>query len=416
MTSPTPTRQILRGGHSIIGDPIVVVIGGDGLIESVGPAVPDDDSPDDGSTVTIDLSGHVVAPAPVEPHAHLDKAFLAEVIENPTGDLIGAVMAMRENRHLLGVDETAERAERAARWMAANGYVAVRTHVDLTVEHGLTSVEALHRVKHAVADVIDVEIVALSGWPIVGAAGADQRALTRDAIGVGIDVFGGCPHLEHSHGDGDVVSATDAMLEMAADAGLPVDLHTDETLDPTVAGLDHLARQVLDGFPHPVTASHCVSLGVQDSATRAATIGRVAEAGVSVVTLPHTNLFLQGRGSDPMPRGLTAVDELQRAGVQVAAGADNLQDPFNPVGRACPFETAGLMIMTAHRLPADAWQMVSTLSARVLGRSGAIEAGAAADLLAVEAGSIREAIARGDAPRRRWRRGQMTTERAPLDT
>ena len=232
MTSPIPTRQILRGGRSIVGDPIVVVIGGDGLIESVGPAVPDDDSPDDGSTVTIDLSGHVVAPAPVEPHAHLDKAFLAEVIENPTGDLIGAVMAMRENRHLLGVDETAERAERAARWMAANGYVAVRTHVDLTVEHGLTSVEALHRVKHAVADVIAVEIVALSGWPIVGAAGADQRALTRDAIGVGIDVFGGCPHLEHSHGDGDVVSATDAMLELAADAGLPVALPTDEPLAP----------------------------------------------------------------------------------------------------------------------------------------------------------------------------------------
>ncbi|MEM8747931.1 MAG: amidohydrolase family protein [Actinomycetota bacterium] len=421
MPSPTPTRQILRGARSIVGEPITVVIGADGLIESVGPSgpdddSPDDDSPDDSSKVTIDLSGHVLAPAPVEPHAHLDKAFLSEVIENPTGDLIGAVMAMRANRHLLGVDETAERAERAARWMAANGYVAVRTHVDLTVEHGLTSVEALQRVKQAVADVIDVEIVALSGWPIVGAAGADQRALTRDAIGLGIDVFGGCPHLEHSHGDGDVVSATDVMLEMAAEAGLPVDLHTDETLDPTVAGLDHLARQVLDGFPHPVTASHCVSLGVQDATTRAATIDRVAEAGVSVVTLPHTNLFLQGRGSDPMPRGLTAVDELQRAGVRVAAGADNLQDPFNPVGRACPFETAGLMIMTAHRLPADAGEMVSTLSARVLGRNGAIEAGAVADLLAVEAGSIREAIARGDAPRRRWRGGQEITDGAAIDT
>ena len=52
-----------------------------------------------------------------------------------------------------------------------------------------------------------------------------------------------------------------------------------------------------------------------------------------------------------MPRGLTAVRALREAGVVVAAGADNLQDPFNPLGRACPFETAGLMVWTAHLSP-----------------------------------------------------------------
>ena len=115
------------------------------------------------------------------------------------------------------------------------------------------------------------------------------------------------------------------------------------------------------------TASHCVSLGQLPLDEQRAIAELVAEAGVNVIALPHTNLFLQGRGTAPMPRGLTAVAALRAAGVNVAAGADNLQDPFNPVGRACPFETAGLMIMSVHDLPAVAWSAVTDASRRTLG-------------------------------------------------
>ena len=76
-----------------------------------------------------------------------------------------------------------------------------------------------------------------------------------------------------------------------------------------------------------------------------------------------------------MPRGLTAIATLREAGVNVAAGADNLQDPFNPVGRACPFETAGLMVMAAHDLPVQAWQSVSSDAATVMGRRAEVAAG-----------------------------------------
>ncbi len=134
----------------------------DGTITEVGP-----DLPVGQSTVT-ELAGWMVVPAAVEPHAHLDKAFLAEQIRNETGDLMGAITAMKANRHLLNVDETIERAERAARLMARNGYRAVRTHADTTSEHGLRSIEALTEVRRRVIDVIDVEIVALCGWPVIG--------------------------------------------------------------------------------------------------------------------------------------------------------------------------------------------------------------------------------------------------------
>ncbi len=370
----------------------------DGVIAEVGPGLAV------GDAEVIDLTGWMLLAAAVEPHAHLDKAFLAERIENPSGDLMGAINAMRANRHLLDLDETIERAERAARMMAANGYRAVRSHADTTTEHGLRSIEALTEVRGRVADIIELEIVALCGWPVIGPGAADQRALLRDALDAGADLVGGCPHLE---GDARSAEATEFFLQTATDRGVGVDLHTDETLNADALGLVDLATMVLDGFEHPVTASHCVSLGMQEPHRQQEIAELVAQAGIEVVALPHTNLFLQGRGWAPMPRGLTAVAALRSAGVNVAAGADNLQDPFNPVGRACPFETAGLMVMTCHLSPADAWNAVSANSSQLMRlESVSVAPGDQADLLAVRAATVREAIAFGPNDRMVWHRGR----------
>jgi cytosine deaminase len=397
----TSTFLLRAATHQVDGDgrpslAIVDVRIVDGVISEVG-----DLTPLTHETVE-DLSGYVLLPAAVEPHAHLDKAFLAERITNETGDLMGAITAMQASRHLLNVDETIERAERAARLMASNGFHAVRSHADTTLAHGLRSIEALVEVQRRVADVIDVEIVALCGWPMTGPQCADQRALLNEAMSSGANLVGGVPHLE---GQADR-EATEVLLQIATDHGVGIDLHTDETTDADVLGVVDLAELVLDGFEYPVTASHCVSLGMQSLARQQEVAELIARAGISVIALPHTNLFLQGRGMAPMPRALTAVEALMTAGVTVAAGADNLQDPFNPVGRACPFETAGLMMMAAHLLPHDAWASVSTQSARATGQSVVtIAPGSPAHLVAARSDTVREAIAFGPADRMVWRSG-----------
>ncbi len=353
----------------------------------------------------VDLEGHLLLPAAVEAHAHLDKAFLADIVTNETGDLLGAIAAMEAARPRLNVPETAARAERAARLLAANGVGLVRTHVDVTLDHGLTSVEALVLVRDRVAGVIDVEVVALAGWPVAGAAGREQRALLGAALDHGADLVGGCPHLEDG---GDVRGATEALLGLAADRGVGVDLHTDEGLDPGVLGLADLAELVVSmEFPHGVTASHCVSLGMHPVRRQQEVAEMVAAARISVIALPATNLYLQGRDrQECMPRAVTAVKSLRAAGVNVAAGADNLQDPFNPLGRADPFETAGLMVLTTHTAPADAWAMVSDRARRALGRSPVtVAAGQPADLLAVPAASLRQAIAFAPGDRKVWHAG-----------
>ena len=362
----------------------------------------------------LDAAGRLLLPAMAEAHAHLDKAFLAETVPNPTGDLLGAILAMEASRATISEVDTEARAERAAQLIAANGATAIRTHADLTEANGFTSIEPLLQMRDRLRDIVHVEVFALCGWPSIGVEGARQRALLREAIAMGIDGIGGCPHIES-----DPSAANDGFLTIAAEAGLPVDLHTDESLDPTCFSLEDLADRVIaSGFPSRVAASHCVSLGMQPVAVQARVAEKLAAAGVSVIALPSSNLVLQGRDQQAcMPRGLTAIRALRAAGVNVAAGADNLQDPFNPVGRGDCLETAGLMILAGHVLPGDAYEMVSGSVRRLMGLPAAgTELGQVADLVVLPATSVREGIAFAPSGRVVIRAGRVVVHTSDVHT
>jgi cytosine deaminase len=393
------------------GHPVDIVISADRISQVLPAGQGRSSAPE--CTEIVNGAGRLVLPAMAEVHAHLDKAFLSEVVPNPTGDLMGAILSMEAHRHLLGPAETAERAERAARLIVANGATAIRTHADLTAENGLSSVEVLLDLRDRLAaeGLVDMQVVALSGWPVAEASAESDRQLSllRSAIAKGVDLIGGCPHLED-----DSVAAVDVFMRLAADHGLPVDLHMDETLDPRRFALPALAEWVLRHRPGvAVTASHCVSLGMQPVEVQNRTAALVAEAGISVVALPSSNLFLQGRDhQQAMPRALTAVAALTAAGVTVAAGADNLQDPFNPVGRGDCLETASLMVMAGHRLPGDAYDSVSGAARRAMGLAPvALDPGDPAELALIPSAGIREAIAFSPSGRAVIHRGRLVAGR-----
>lgn len=344
-----------------------------------------------------DLAGWLLLPGPVEPHAHLDKALSADAVANPAGTLEGAITVWRQHRLRVTAQDVAARAETAVRRMVLAGTTTIRTHVDVSVEVGLRFVAAINEVRDRLATLARIQVVGLVSPPITGRVGADARALLRAALDAGVDVVGGAPHVHPDPRD-----AMALLFDVAGSADRPIDLHTDETLDPAVLGLADFAAMVGPGGYAPgATASHCVSLSVQFPDTQRAVSEAVAGAGISVVTLPQTNLFLQARGVATAPaRGLTAVAALHAAGVNVAAGADNLQDPFNTVGRGDAFETAALMVMAAHLTPEQAWASVSDAASTALGVTpAAVAAGARADFLAVPAAGVRPAVA--DAPAER---------------
>lgn len=339
----------------------------------------------------FDAKGALLTSALAEPHSHLDKAFLAERVPNPTGDLMGAITAMESSRGQISLADTIDRAERAVRLMVGNGVTAIRTHADVTEWNTLDSIEALIEVRKRTQGMVDLQICALLGWPLSGDEGKSNLELGRKAIAMGADILGGCPHL-----DVDPEGANNALIELAGNLGCGLDLHTDEHTDVNRVSLEHLAERIIaTGFTNRVVASHCVSLGVQPESSQARISEKVAEAKIGVVALPHTNLFLQGRDSPTAPpRGLTAIASLRRSGVKVAIGADNLQDPFNPIGRGDPLESAGLAILTAHLLPLDAFAAVSNIARDVMGLvDSGPTVGSRADLMLTPSGSIREAIA-----------------------
>ncbi|TDC67285.1 amidohydrolase family protein [Streptomyces hainanensis] len=347
-----------------------------------------------------DLTGCLLLPAPAEPHAHLDKAHTWDLAGAPPCDLPSAVGAWRDYAERVTEEDVALRARRALDELAMNGATAVRTHVDiLPGDDPLRGLRAMLRLREAVRGRTELQIAVLH---------LDAPdAVLREAFALGADVLGGCPHLA-----ADPEAAVERAVRLAGEFGVGVDLHADENLDPASRDLRLLAAAVRGaGFSLPVTASHCVSLGAMPDEEAARLAKDVAGAGIGVVTLPLTNLYLQGRGhAAPVPRGLTAVRALLDAGVTLAAGGDNVRDPFNPVGRADPLETAALLVAAGHLTPSEAVHAVTAGARAVLGLppAGPFE-GAVADLLAVRAGSLSEALGAACPDRVVFRAGRVVS-------
>jgi cytosine deaminase len=379
--------ELLLGGVRLVSGQIVDVGLGDGRVQTIGApgTLP-------GAAERLDLSGYLLLPAPAEPHAHFDTALTADRILNPTGDLVGAIDAWLDYQGSVPREDFVARATEAALLGLANGTTAIRTHVGIYEPVGIKAVEALLEVRERLRDLVDLQLVALT-VQLTGPECANLRAMLRAAMELGADVVGGCPHLDPLP-----IAYHDLTLSLAAEFGRPIDLHTDETLDAKVLYLPHFAALVATtGFPYGATASHCVSLGVQPSERAAEVAAQVAAAQVAVVCNPQTNLFLQARGQEVAPvRGLTALRVLLNAGVTVAAGGDNLRDPFNPVGRVDPLETASLLVTAGHLTPEEAYAAVSTGARAAMGLPEVqVAPGFPAEFLAVQASSLGEAIAGG---------------------
>ncbi|MFI1728337.1 amidohydrolase family protein [Streptomyces acidicola] len=390
MTSPL----LLRGARMPGGSECDLLLE-DGLVRRVAPPGTLPTGP-----AELDLSGYLLLPAPAEPHAHLDKALTWDLVGTPPGDLSSAVAAWRTYAERADERDVADRARRALDQLVANGVTAVRSHADiLPGDDPLRGLRALLRLRDEVRSRVTVQIAVLH-------VDAPEQLL-REALAMGADLLGGCPHLS-----ADPAGAVEEAVSLAAEFGVGLDLHADENLDPASQDLRLLAAAVRRrGFTGPVTAGHCVSLGVMEPEEAARVAKETARADIAVVTLPLTNLGLQGRDQpSSTPRGLTAVRALLDAGVRLAAGGDNVRDPFNPVGRGDPLETAALLVAAGHLTPPEAVHAVTAGARSVLGlpEAGPYE-GAVADLLAVRGASLSEVLGTASPDRVVIRAGRLVS-------
>src|SRR5688572_12812773 len=343
----------------------------------------------------IDAKGRLVSPPFVDAHFHMDATLSLGLPRlNQSGTLLEGIALWGELKPLLTQEAIAERALAYCDWAVAKGLLAIRSHVDVC-DPRLLAVDALLEVKKKVKPYLDLQLVAFPQDGVLRSPGAME--LLKEALNRGVDVVGGIPHFERTMADG--AASVRALCEIAADRGLLVDMHCDETDDPMSRHVETLASETQRlGLQGRVTGSHLTSMHSMDNYYVSKLIPLIAEAGVHAVPNPLINIMLQGRHDTyPKRRGMTRVPELRAAGINVAFGQDCCMDPWYSLGGADMLDVAHMGLHVAQLSSRDAMRFcfdaVTANPARVMRLDGyGLEVGCNADMVLLQADDPIEAI------------------------
>src|ERR671922_1181204 len=360
-----------------------------GKIMMVGPAL------NASAGKEIDAKGRLVTPPFVDAHFHMDATLSLGLPRlNQSGTLLEGIALWGELKPLLTQEAIAERALAYCDWAVSKGLLAIRSHVDVC-DPRLLAVDALLEVRKKVKPYLDLQLVAFPQDGVLRSPGAME--LLKTALDRGVDVVGGIPHFERTMADG--AASVRALCELAAERGLLVDMHCDETDDPMSRHVETLAYETQRlGLQGRVTGSHLTSMHSMDNYYVSKLIPLMAEARLNAIANPLINITIQGRHDTyPKRRGMTRVPELMAAGLTVAFGHDCVMDPWYGMGSGDMLEVAHMGLHVAQMTGRDAMRAcfaaVTENPARILGLDGyGIAPGKNADLVILQAADPVEAI------------------------
>ncbi|MDQ2093650.1 amidohydrolase family protein [Rhodalgimonas zhirmunskyi] len=343
----------------------------------------------------IEAAGDLVAPPFVDPHFHLDATLSYGLPRlNASGTLLEGIGLWGELREIATVDEMVERALRYCDWAVSMGLLAIRSHVDTTPDH-LNTVTAMLEVRERVKPYLDLQLVAFPQDGLYRSPTGRENLIR--ALDMGVDVVGGIPHFERTMEEGRV-SVRD-LCEIAAERGLPVDLHCDETDDPMSRHVETLAYEAQRlGLQGRVVGSHLTSMHSMDNYYVSKLLPLMAEAGLAAVPNPLINITLQGRHDTfPKRRGLTRVKEMQALGIPVGWGQDCVLDPWYSLGTADMLDVAFMGLHVAQMTHPDemarCFEMVTETNAAIIGLGDyGLHKGALASLVVLDAADPVEAL------------------------
>lgn len=344
---------------------------------------------------TIEATGDLVSPPFVDPHFHMDATLSYGTPRiNASGTLLEGIGLWGELKQVMQADEVKARALEYCDWAASLGLLAIRSHVD-TCDDSLLGVEVLLEVQREVSDYIDLQLVAFPQDGLFRDPTAYENTLR--ALDMGVDVVGGIPHFERTMAEG--ARSVTRLCEIAAERGLMVDLHCDETDDPQSRHIETLVAETQRlGLQGRVAGSHLTSMHSMDNYYVSKLLPLMAEAGVAAIPNPLINIVLQGRHDTfPKRRGLTRVKEMQALGIEVGWGQDCVLDPWYSLGTGDMLDVAfmGLHVaqMTAPEEMRRCFEMVTEGNARIMGLEDyGLRVGARASLVVLDAGNPIEAL------------------------
>ena len=370
------------GGEGLIRSDILI---SGGKIAGLGAGLPQ-------PARVLDLDGGMVWPGFVDIHTHLDKGHIWPRTQNHDGTHLGAVQAVMADRQTnWSEDDVAARMDFSLRTAHAHGTVAIRTHLDSLGAQLDISWPVFRDMRAKWAGRIALQAVALVQ---LDAYDNDFVERMADVAAESGGLIGGSGALQRN-----APALIRRVFDLAVDRNLDIDLHVDESGDPDARTLVLVAEETIKRrWQGRVNCGHCCSLAIQDPRYSREVIARVSAAGISVVSLPMVNLYLQGRKpGTPTWRGVTLLHELRAAGVAVSLASDNTRDPFYGFGDLDMVEVFRESVRIGHLdLPVGDWPraVTSTPAEAMKIAAGRIVTGAPADLVIFRARDWSEHLAR----------------------
>lgn len=336
-----------------------------GNISAIGPAIYADGIPQ------IDAAGDLVCSPFVDAHFHMDAVLsygLPRV--NESGTLLEGIALWGELKPLLTKEALISRALKYCEWAISQGLLAIRSHVDIC-DPRLLAVEALLEVRDRMKEFIDIQLVAFPQDGLLRSSGAHVQLIR--ALDMGVDVIGGIPHFERTMSAG--AQSVQVLCRLAAERGLMVDMHCDESDDPMSRHIESLCEQTIHyGLQGKVAGSHLTSMHSMDNYYVSKLLPLMKESGVAAIANPLINITLQGRhDSYPKRRGMTRVPELLEYQIPVAFGHDCVMDPWYSLGSGDMLEVASMGLhvaqLTSQKGMRACFEAVTTAPAEIMGLS-----------------------------------------------
>ncbi|WJR78810.1 amidohydrolase family protein [Bradyrhizobium sp. NP1] len=359
-----------------------------------------------------DLGGSLVLPGFVDSHIHLDKSCILDRCRISQGTLQEAISQVAAAKRDFTEEDVYARAARTLEKAILQGTTAMRTHVEVDARIGLTSFNAIRKLKADYAWAIDLELCVFPQEGLINDPGTEE--MLAAACEQGADLIGGCPYA-----DSDRAGHIDRIFKLARRFDLDIDFHLDFDLDPSWTDMAEVCRQAdAHRYGGRVAIGHVTKLSAMPPAEFEAWGKRLAAAGVAVTVLPSTDLFLTGRDHDHnVPRGVTHAHKLSAHGVTCSLATNNVLNPFTPFGDCSLIRIANLYANVAQLGDAPSLcsclDMVTSGPAKLMNVAHyGLDVGNPADLVVIDCREAASAVAEIVAPMSAYKRGRLSFTRA----
>ncbi len=363
----------------------------------------------------INLEKRIVLPCFADVHTHLDKGHIWE--RSPNLDVtfeMALDKAITDSQKYWQAEDVFRRMEFSLKCAYAYGTKAIRTHLDCYGEQADISLKVFQALQQQWQDKITLQVVSLVSTDYY------QTELGRnlaDKIEKVDGILGAVVYLNP-----DLDSQLDNLFTIAKAKNLDLDLHTDENGDVESIGLQKIAEAAIrNNFTGNILCGHCCSLAVQPPQVVQKTLELVQKAGISIVSLPMCNLYLQDRRTEnyltPIWRGVTRVHELKQKGIPVAFASDNTRDPFYGFGDLDMLEVLEQAVRIAHLdTPYSNWiDSFTKIPGEIMGLKdiGIIKQNIPADLIIFQGRYFSELLSRSQHDRIVLRNGKSIDSTLP---